>query len=73
VVAIRHVSSKSIKDELEKEKISGIMTDFTVHRLRFGNWLPSAIKSIAVDRKYSNKVAVGREDGEIEVWTIFLF
>jgi hypothetical protein len=46
---------------------SKAMSEFTVHRLRFGNWLPSAIKSIAVDRKYSNKVAVGREDGEIEV------
>lgn len=43
------------------------MTDFTVHRLRFGNWMPAAVKSIAVDRKFSNKVAVGREDGDIEV------
>lgn len=43
------------------------MTDFTVHRLRFGNWMPAAVKAIAVDKKFSNKVAIGREDGDIEV------
>ena len=43
------------------------MTDFTVHRFRFGNWMPSAVKALAVDQLFSNKVAVGREDGDIEV------
>lgn len=38
-----------------------------VHRLRIGNYLPKAIKSIAVDHIYSQKIAIGREDGDIEV------
>lgn len=38
-----------------------------VHRLRFGNWVPSAIKSIAVDPLAPHIVAVGRVDGDIEV------
>ncbi len=29
--------------------------------------MPAAVKAIAVDKKYSNKVAIGREDGDIEV------
>jgi hypothetical protein len=39
---------------------------YTVHRLRIGDWVPVPVKSIASDL-FSNKVAVGREDGEIEV------
>jgi hypothetical protein len=42
------------------------MGDFTVHRLRIGEWVPSAVRSIAAD-PFSSKVAVGRENGEIEV------
>ena len=38
-----------------------------IHRLRFGNWVPSAIKSIAVDPLASHIIAVGRIDGDIEV------
>lgn len=40
--------------------------EFTVHRLRFGNWIPTPITAIASD-PYSTKVAVGREDGYIEI------
>ena len=39
-----------------------------VHRLRFGNWVPSAIKSIAVDPSAPHMVAVGRVDGDIEIY-----
>jgi len=34
--------------------------------LRIGDWVPCAIKSLAVD-PFSSKVAVGRENGDIEV------
>jgi hypothetical protein len=42
------------------------MGDFSVHRLRIGDWVPCAIKSIAVD-PFSSKIAVGRDNGDIEV------
>ena len=42
------------------------MSDFKVHRLRIGNWVPAPIKSIAAD-PFSSKIAVGREDGDIEI------
>ncbi len=42
------------------------MAKFGVHRFRFGDVLPSAIKSIASD-SYSSLVAIGREDGDIEI------
>ena len=41
-----------------------------IHRLRFGNWMPSAIKSIACDT-FTNHVAIGRIDGDVEVDSIF--
>jgi hypothetical protein len=41
--------------------------DLSVHRFRVGSYLPRPIKSIAVESIYSNKTAVGREDGQIEV------
>ena len=37
-----------------------------VHRLRFGDFIPSAVKSISSD-PFSSRVAVGRVDGDIEV------
>ena len=40
--------------------------NYEVHRLRFSDWHPTSIKSIAVD-PFSSKVAVGREDGDIEI------
>jgi hypothetical protein len=40
--------------------------EFHVHRLRFCDWTPSAIKSVSCD-PFSQRVAIGREDGEIEV------
>lgn len=40
--------------------------EFTVHRLRFGDWIPSPIKALAGD-PFSSIVAVGRIDGDIEV------
>ena len=43
-----------------------VMVNFGVHRFRFGDVLPSAIKSIASD-PYSSYVAIGREDGDIEI------
>lgn len=43
------------------------MAEYETHRLRVGDWMPSSkIKSIACDA-YSSLVAVGREDGDIEV------
>ena len=39
---------------------------YKVHRLRFGDWKPAGIKTIAVDA-YSNIVAIGRTDGSIEI------
>ena len=42
------------------------MTDLAVHRLRIGNWVTASIQALAVD-KFSCMVAVGREDGDIEV------
>ena len=39
---------------------------YDVHRLRFGDWMPSAIKSLAAD-PFSNMIAIGRLDGDIEV------
>lgn len=42
------------------------MSNFNVHRLRIGDWVPCAIKSIAVDQ-FSSKIAIGRENGDIEV------
>lgn len=40
--------------------------EYTVHRLRIGNWIPSPITSIASD-PFSPKVAIGHEDGLIEI------
>lgn len=37
-----------------------------IHQYKFADWMPSSIHSITVD-KYSGIVAVGRQDGEIEV------
>jgi hypothetical protein len=42
------------------------MGDFSVHRLRIGDWVPCSIKSIAAD-PLSGKIAVGRDNGDIEV------
>jgi U3 small nucleolar RNA-associated protein 4 len=42
------------------------MSTFDVHRLRFGDWMPSPIKAIASD-PFSAMVAIGREDGDIEI------
>ena len=38
-----------------------------IHRLRFGNYVPNAIQSIARD-PFSPLVAVGRVDGDIEIY-----
>lgn len=40
--------------------------DFSVHRMRFSDWQPSAIKTLASD-PFSCNLAVGREDGDIEI------
>jgi hypothetical protein len=40
--------------------------DIYMHEYRFSDWMPSPIKSLAVD-PFSGGVAVGREDGDIEV------
>jgi WD40 repeat protein len=39
---------------------------FDVHRFRIGNWLPAAVRSISVC-PFSGRVAIGREDGDIEI------
>lgn len=41
--------------------------DFEVHRLRIGNWKPDSIKAVACDDKFSHNLAIGKENGEIEV------
>lgn len=40
--------------------------NLSVHRYKFSDWTPSPIKCIAVDN-FSGLVAVGREDGDIEI------
>jgi len=40
--------------------------EFSVHKWRFPDWMPSPIRSIVGDPT-SSMVAVGREDGDIEV------
>lgn len=40
--------------------------DYSVHRLRFSDWQPAPIKTLAAD-PFSCKVAIGREDGDIEI------
>lgn len=37
-----------------------------IHQYKFSDWMPSSIHSITVD-KYSSIIAIGRQDGEIEV------
>ena len=39
---------------------------YSVHRFRFGNYVPAAIKSITSD-PFSNRIAVGRIDGDVEI------
>jgi hypothetical protein len=56
------------KSNQRSKKEGGIMEEeLDIHRFRVGNYLPRPIKSIAVESVYSNKIAVGREDGQIEV------
>jgi hypothetical protein len=40
--------------------------DLFIHQYNFSNWMPSPVRSLAVD-KASGIVAIGRQDGEIEV------
>jgi hypothetical protein len=40
--------------------------EYRVHKCRFSDWKPSVIRSIASD-PFSRLVAVGREDGDVEV------
>ena len=42
------------------------MTEYDIHRIKWGNWEPCSIKALAYD-KHSNLLAIGRENGEIEV------
>ena len=42
--------------------------DLYIHEYRFADWMPSPIKSLAVDT-FSGMVATGREDGTVEVGT----
>eukprot|EP01038_Epipyxis_sp_PR26KG_P007325 gene7325-9981_t len=44
------------------------MSEHTVHRLRIGNYIPSAIKCIAAADTLSTTIAVGREDGDIDIY-----
>ena len=45
---------------------SKIMTEYEIHRLKWGNYAPSPIKALAYN-KDTNYLAIGRENGEIEV------
>jgi hypothetical protein len=58
----------SEKIDLEEISIRGATSamQLNVHRLRFANWQPSPIKTLASD-PFSCKLAVGREDGDIEI------
>lgn len=40
--------------------------DVFLHQYNFSNWMPSPVRALAVDN-FSGIVAVGRQDGEIEV------
>ena len=42
------------------------MSDYTIHRLRIGEYIPSSIQSIVND-PFSSAVAIGRQDGQIEI------
>lgn len=42
------------------------MTEYCVHRLSVGDWTPTPVRSLAAD-PFSSYLAVGREDGSIEV------
>eukprot|EP01035_Chromulina_nebulosa_P017615 gene17615-23190_t len=44
--------------------------EYNIHRLKFGDWVPSPVRSIAID-PFSSFVAIGREDGEIEILDSF--
>lgn len=46
--------------------------ELEVHRLRIGNVKPSPVTTLASDFPSSSKVAVGRDNGTIEVSTISL-
>ena len=41
-------------------------TDYEIHRIKWDIWAPSAIKTLTYSQE-SNLLAIGREDGEIEV------
>ena len=42
--------------------------DYTVHRWRFCDWRPATIRALAAD-SFSDTMAIGREDGGIEIKT----
>ncbi|XP_022096102.1 U3 small nucleolar RNA-associated protein 4 homolog [Acanthaster planci] len=49
------------------------MGEFRVHHVKFCDYVPSAIQCIACDRdsgKPCDRLAVGREDGSVEIWSI---
>ena len=66
VVTIHVVRSAATEREAICTSSATSAMQLNVHRLRFSNWQPSPIKTLASD-PFSCKVAVGREDGDIEI------
>ncbi|XP_071785652.1 U3 small nucleolar RNA-associated protein 4 homolog [Asterias amurensis] len=49
------------------------MGEFRVHHVKFFDYTPSAVQCIACDRSSKSscdRLAVGREDGSVEIWSI---
>ena len=60
-------SSSSSGIPSSSSSFSSSPSPYAIHRLRFADFIPSPIKAIAADL-FSSKVAVGREDGDIEIY-----
>lgn len=60
------IAYESVQEGYSLQLKSKILMDLSVHRLRFSDWQPSTIKTLASD-PFSCKLAVGREDGDIEI------
>ena len=53
-------------EDIEEMNAKATKKQFKVHGWRFSDWIPSPIRSLSAD-PYSSNLAVGREDGGIEI------